>query len=73
MVGCAEMQSNHVVEPISLGRDQQYASTDPVEGERAIEIHAPMLFADGGGGCVVSVHSAMKSARAWDLFAICGM
>jgi hypothetical protein len=27
----------------------------------------------GGGGCQVSIHLAMKSARAWDLIAIWGM
>jgi hypothetical protein len=50
-------------------RDQHHASPGPVEGERAIEIHAPVLLSDQGG-CSVSVHSATKSARSWDLIAV---
>jgi hypothetical protein len=37
IVGCAEMQLNHVEEPIFLRRDQHHASPSPVEDERAIE------------------------------------
>jgi hypothetical protein len=48
IVGCKEMQSNHVQEPISLRRDKHHASPDPIEGESAIEIHASVLLGDGG-------------------------
>jgi hypothetical protein len=50
IIGSAEVQSNNIKESISLRRDQHYASHGTIEGERAIEIHAPMLLSDGGGG-----------------------
>jgi hypothetical protein len=50
IVRCTKVQSNHVEETISLRRDRHYASPGLVEGERAIEIHAPVLLGDGGGG-----------------------
>jgi hypothetical protein len=49
IVGCTEVQSNHIEESISLRRDQYYTSPGPVEGERAIKIHAPVLLGDQGG------------------------
>jgi hypothetical protein len=71
IIGHEEVQSNHVEEPISLSGDPYYASPGPVESEGAIEIHALVLLGDRGG-CCVSVHSAMKTARAWDLITIYG-
>jgi hypothetical protein len=48
IVGCEEVQSNHVEEPISLTGDQYDASPGPVESEGAIKIHAPVLLGDRG-------------------------
>jgi hypothetical protein len=48
IVGCEEVQSNHIEEPISLKGDQYDASPGPVESERAIKIHAPVLLGDRG-------------------------
>jgi hypothetical protein len=50
IVGSAEVQSNNIKESISLRRDQHYASPGVVEGERAIEVHAPILLSDWGCG-----------------------
>jgi hypothetical protein len=49
MVGSTEVQSNNIKVPFSLRRDHHYTSPGTVEGERAIEIHAPMLLSDQGG------------------------
>jgi hypothetical protein len=51
IVGCAEVYSNHVEEPVFLRGDQNYASPGPVESERGIEIYALVLLGDPGGGC----------------------
>jgi hypothetical protein len=50
IVGSVKVQSNNIKKSISLRRDQHYASLGTVEGERAIEIHAPMLLSDWGWG-----------------------
>jgi hypothetical protein len=53
IVGHVEVQLNYIEDPISLRGDQYYASPSPIEGERAIGIHAPVLLGDpgvGGGG-----------------------
>jgi hypothetical protein len=55
IVGCAEVQSNHVQELIPLRRDRHYASPGLVEGERAIKIHAPVLLGDCRGGGLLSL------------------
>jgi hypothetical protein len=52
IIGCVEVQLNHVDESVSFGGDQHYASHGLVESERAIEIHALLLLADRGGGGV---------------------
>jgi hypothetical protein len=49
IVGCAAVQWNHIEKSISPRRDQHCASPGPVEGERAIEICAPVLLGDRGG------------------------
>jgi hypothetical protein len=41
---------NHIGELISHRRNQHHASPNPVEDERAIEIYAPLLLGDRGGG-----------------------
>jgi hypothetical protein len=46
IVGCTKVYLNHVEELISFRRDQHYASPGLVEGERAMEIHAPMVLGD---------------------------
>jgi hypothetical protein len=48
IVGCEEVQSNHIEESISLTRDQYDASPGPVVSEGAIKIHAPVLLGDRG-------------------------
>jgi hypothetical protein len=48
IVGHTEVQSNYIEELMSLRGDQCYASPSPVEGERAIEIHALVLLGDRG-------------------------
>jgi hypothetical protein len=50
IIGREEVQSNHVEEPVSLGGDQHYASPGPIESERVIKIHAPVLLGDRVGG-----------------------
>jgi hypothetical protein len=46
IVSCMEVQLNYVEESISLRGDQYDASPGPVEGERAIKIHALLLLGD---------------------------
>jgi hypothetical protein len=48
IVGCVEVQSNHVEESISLRGHQYNASPGPIESEVAVEIHAPVLLGDRG-------------------------
>jgi hypothetical protein len=43
---------NHIGELVSHRRNQHHASPNPVEDERAIEIYAPLLLGDRGGGAV---------------------
>jgi hypothetical protein len=43
------MQPNNTKESITLRRDQHYTSPDTIEGEGAIEVHAPMLLSDRWG------------------------
>jgi hypothetical protein len=64
IVGATEVQPKHIEETVSLRIDQHYASPGPIEGDRAITICAPVLLGDQGGSCWVSVHSAMKYAKA---------
>jgi hypothetical protein len=52
IIGQAEVKSNHVEESVSLRRNQHYASPGPIESERDIEIHAPMLLDDRGAAIV---------------------
>jgi hypothetical protein len=47
-IGHVEVQLNHKEELVSLGGDQNYAFPGPIESERAIEIHAPLLLGDWG-------------------------
>jgi hypothetical protein len=68
-----EMKPNYIEESISLEGDHNDASPHPIEGERAVEVHALVLSGLWGRRLLVLVHSAMKSASVWDLIAICGI
>jgi hypothetical protein len=52
IIGSMEMESTNVKESITPRRHQHYTSPGTVEGEGAIEVHAPMLVGDsvGAGG-----------------------
>jgi hypothetical protein len=44
IIGSTEVQLNDVKEPVSFWRYQHYTSPDTVDGEGALEIHAPTLL-----------------------------
>jgi hypothetical protein len=44
IIGSMEVRPNDVKELVSFWRDQHYTSPGTIEGEGAIEIHAPMLL-----------------------------
>jgi hypothetical protein len=67
------MKSNHIQEPISHRGDQHDASLAPLRVKVPSMYMLQCFWVTGAGSCCVSVHPAMKFARAWDLIIVCGM
>jgi hypothetical protein len=72
IVGHTEVQLNHVEERSPLGH---ISTMPPPALLRVKETSKYMLKCSWvtGGGCCISVHSATKSTKAWDLIAVCGV
>jgi hypothetical protein len=56
----AEMQSNHVEEPISLGGDQHHAPTSPLRVKKSSKYMLQCSRVIGAGGCFGPFHLKVR-------------
>jgi hypothetical protein len=74
VAGCAEVQSNHIEEPINHRGDEHNAPPPraPLRVKDPLKYMLQCSQATGAGDYCASVHSTTKSARVWDLITVCG-
>jgi hypothetical protein len=74
VVGHVEVQSNNIKESIPIWGDQNNATPSPVETERAVKVHTPVLLGHRGRGLLClspfyhEVHQSLGvDGHLWDL------